>query len=415
VSDAGHSIGIQRAAAMFVAFAFSYFLSALLRAVIATLAPVFAQELHLGASGLGLLAGTYFLGFALMQLPLGQALDRFGPRRVLLAFLSIAVIGCMAFAMARGFTQLIVARFLTGVGVAACLMAPLTAFVQLLNPVAQLRLNSWMLMSGSLGMLASTLPVQQLLPMIGWRGLFWWVAGLIVLSMFAIASAAPRDAAGQRSEQPSGGYREIVVDSAFIRVMPLGFFTYGGMIAMQALWAGPWLTEVVGQSPEQAARGLFVINLSMLVAFLFWGSVMPTLVKRGFAPNRLIALGWPVGVAVLAAIIVGGPMAGTGWWALWCMSTSVVTLSQPAVAQAFPKAKAGRALSAFNLVVFLGVFANQWGIGLVIDALSTTGLDRGECFRAAFAMFLVGSLASGVWYWWTADARSLGGVLATRR
>lgn len=415
MNDASHSIGIWRAAAMFAAFAFSYFLSALLRAVVATLAPVFSQELQLSAGGLGLMAGAYFLGFALMQLPLGKALDRFGPRRVLLAFLSLAVIGCMAFAVARGFAQLIVARLLIGVGVAACLMAPLTAFVQLFTPAVQLRLNSWMLMSGSLGMLASTLPVQQLLPLIGWRGLFWWTAGLIVLSIFAIARAAPRDPVARRSEQRSGGYRDIFAHPAFIRVVPLGFFTYGGMVAIQALWAGPWLTEVVGQTPEQAARGLFFINLCMLIAFLFWGSVMPMLVRLGLAPNRLIALGWPVGLVVLAAMIACGPLAGAGWWALWCMSTSVVTLSQPAVAQAFPKAQAGRALSAFNLVIFLGVFANQWGIGLVIDALFATGLDRVACYRAAFGLFLLGSLGSGVWYWWTPGARSLDGVLATRR
>lgn len=66
------------AARVFLVFAFAYFLSALLRAVTATLAPVFSRELALGAGDLGLLAGAYFLGFALMQLPLGQALDRFG-------------------------------------------------------------------------------------------------------------------------------------------------------------------------------------------------------------------------------------------------------------------------------------------------------------------------------------------------
>jgi MFS family permease len=415
VTDASQSIAVARVAAMFAAFAFSYFLSALLRAVTATLAPVFAQELQLGAGGLGLLAGAYFLGFALMQLPLGKALDRFGPRRVLLAFLSVAVAGCAAFAVAKGFTQLIVARFLIGVGVAACLMAPLTAFVQLLSPAAQLRLNSWMLMSGSLGMLASTLPVQYLLPLIGWRGLFWWIAGLLVLSMFAIARVAPRDSSARSGEQWSGRYRDIVAHPAFVRVAPLGFFTYGGMIAMQALWAGPWLTEVVGQSAEQAAHGLFAINLSMLVAFLFWGGVMPTLVWRGFAPSRLIALGWPVGVVVLAAVIVRGPLADARWWALWCLATSVVTLSQPAVAQAFPKAQAGRALSAFNLVVFLGVFANQWGIGLAIDALGTTGLSRVDCYRAAFGAFLLGSLASGAWYRWAASAGSPGGAVVSRR
>ena len=87
----------RRAVAVVLAFAFAYFLSALLRAVTATLAPVFSSELGLASADLGLLAGAYFFGFAAMQLPLGRALDRFGPRRVLLVLLSGAVIGCLAF------------------------------------------------------------------------------------------------------------------------------------------------------------------------------------------------------------------------------------------------------------------------------------------------------------------------------
>ena len=116
---------------IFFAFAFTYFLSALLRAVTATLAPVFSSELGLGAADLGLLAGAYFLGFASLQLPLGKALDRFGPRRTLLAMLGVAVLGCAAFAMASQLSTLFAARALIGAGVAVCLMAPLTLYRRL--------------------------------------------------------------------------------------------------------------------------------------------------------------------------------------------------------------------------------------------------------------------------------------------
>lgn len=401
-------ISARRVAAMFGAFAFSYFFSALLRAVVATLAPVFSAELNLGAGDLGLLAGAYFLGFALMQLPLGAALDRYGSKRVLLTMMTIAVAGCVAFASGQTFAQLIVARLLIGIGVAASLMAPLTAFVRLVAPSLQLRLNSWMLMTGSLGMLASTVPVQHLLPLTGWRGLFWLIAGLILLAMAGIASTTPGGARQRALPAEQLDYRDIVRHPAFVRALPLGFFTYGGLIALQALWAGPWLTEVGGQSPDQAAQGLFFINLSMLVSFLCWGVAMPRLVRIGFGAERLIRWGWPVSALVMSAAIGLGPSAGASWWALWCVTTSVVTLSQPAIAQAFPAARAGRALSAFNLVIFMGVFVNQWGIGLVIDALGRAGWNPLSCFRAAFGLALAGMLGSGLWYWWaprlTADA-----------
>jgi MFS family permease len=170
--SAASALPLRAAAALVLAFAFAYFLSALLRAVTATLAPVFSAELALRPADLGLLAGVYFLGFASLQLPLGRALDRHGPRRVQLVLLSLAVVGCAAFAAARDLLSLSLARLLIGMGVAGCLMAPLTLFRHLFDLPTQLRLNSWMLMTGSLGMVASTLPVQWLLPYLGWRGLF---------------------------------------------------------------------------------------------------------------------------------------------------------------------------------------------------------------------------------------------------
>jgi MFS family permease len=123
----------------------------------------------------------------LTQLPLGSALDRYGPRRVMLVLLVAAVLGCVAFASAHNFAGLTAARALIGAGVSACLMAPMTAFRRRFSAVAQMRANSWMLMTGSLGMVASTLPVQWLLPIVGWRGLFWLVAAALAFAALAIA------------------------------------------------------------------------------------------------------------------------------------------------------------------------------------------------------------------------------------
>jgi len=386
---------------MFAAFAFAYFLSALVRAVTATLAPAFSAELGLTAGDLGLLAGAYFLGFALMQLPLGRALDRWGPRRVVLVFLSVAVLACMAFAVARSFAALLAARAMIGVGVSACLMAPLTAYRLRLGSAAQLRANSWMLMTGSLGMVASTLPVQWLLPSVGWRGLFWLVAGLLTVATLVIAWVVPRDLpATGGHEVERFGYVAILRQPEFVRLAPMAFFVYGGLIAVQALWAGPWLTEVAGQTPAAAARGLFAINLSMLVAFFAWGLAMPHLARRGWRVEQLITWGLPLGLGLLVGAVALGPLAGAAWWAAWCVACTFVSLSQPALALAYPAAVAGRALSAFNLVIFLGVFCVQWGIGLMVDALGSRGWERAMSFQLSFALLALGSTASYAWFVW---------------
>ncbi len=171
---------------VFLAFAFAYFLSTLIRAITATLSPTLTQELSLSAQDLGLLAGGYFLGFSVTQLPLGKWLDSHGPKNVILAFLVMAVFGCVCFAMAQSFVGLWLARFLCGVGVSACLMAPLTGNRRWMDAGSQLRANSWMLMTGSLGMLFSTLPVQWLMPITGWRVIFLALAVMVILAMVLI-------------------------------------------------------------------------------------------------------------------------------------------------------------------------------------------------------------------------------------
>jgi predicted MFS family arabinose efflux permease len=401
----------QQAVEVFLAFAFAYFFSALLRAVTATLAPVFSAELGLRAADLGLLAGAYFFGFAALQLPLGRALDRYGPRRTLLALLAVAVLGCAAFALATRLPGLITARVLIGAGVAACLMAPLTCYRRLYSPAAQLRANSWMLMTGSLGMVASTVPVQWLLPTLGWRGLFWAVAALLALAMLGVAWRVPADpppqpeppaptATTQRQSGavPPGSYRAIVRHRLFLRTAPLGFFLYGGLIAVQSLWAGPWLTQVGGWSAGQAAQGLLLVNLSMLFAFMAWGAVMPRLVQRGIGAMQLMAWGLPLPLLLLFGNVVLAEDAGAVHWAVWCVACTFVAVSQPAVGAAFPADLAGRALSAYNLVIFAGVFCLQWGIGLLIDGLRAYGLGEAAAFRLAFAVFGLCCVASYVWF-----------------
>lgn len=415
-------LGPRGMVSVFLAFAFAYFLSALIRAVTATLAPTLTQELHLQASDLGLLAGGYFLGFAVMQLPLGSWLDRHGPKKVILGFLSLAVLGCLAFAAATSFSALLAARVLCGAGVSACLMAPLTGYRRWFSPGAQMRANSWMLMTGSLGMLASTLPVQWLVPLMGWRVLFWGLAGLVLLAMMLIfwqvpgwaspVQACRHEASNAHQEshqdvpaatQPmsAAGYAEVWRHPYFLRLMPMGFFSYGGMVAMQTLWVGPWMVKVCGFSALQAATGLFWVNTAMLFTFWTWGLLSPWLNRRGLSADRLMVWGLPSSFLLLALIVAAGASASvwsTLLWALFCMGSSFVSLSQPAVALAFPASLAGRALSAYNLIIFAGVFSVQWGVGLGIDGFKALGWPEERAFQAAMSVHLVCCLAGYGWF-----------------
>ena len=413
---------------VFIAFAAAYFCSALVRSITATLSPVLTQEFALQARDLGLLGGGYFLGFAAMQLPLGTWLDRYGPKRMILWFLSLAVLGCLAFSVAGSFAWLLAARVMIGMGVGACLMAPLTGFRRWFDPATMLRANSWMLMTGSLGMLASTLPVQWLMPLIDWRPMFWILAGLILLSMVTIGWVVPRwntpvpavtepnPGTGKASSTPLRGilrqpknerenvasveasYGEIWKSRFFQKMAPLAFFNYGGLVAVQTLWAGPWMVKVAGYTALESATGLFYINACMLVTFWGWGLFNPWLARRGWHATRLVAWGVPLSLLALAVNIALGASCGWLGWAIFCISSSSMGLAQPAVGMAFHASLAGRALSGYNLIIFSGIFVVQWGIGLLVDGFQASGWGTVASFQGAMAVLLFCCVASYLYF-----------------
>jgi predicted MFS family arabinose efflux permease len=389
----------RRAVIVFMVLALAYFLSSLIRAITATLAPTLVQELSLNAADLGLLAGGYFLGFSLTQLPLGTWLDRFGPKRVESYFLLVAIAGCIAFSMSSHFAGLLLARVLCGVGLSACLMAPLTGYRRWYAPATLMRANSWMLMAGALGTVASTLPVQWLLPLTGWRPIFWMLAAATALALLLIAWQVPtwtvapcvaQDRGTPSADQPS--YEEVWSSPYFRSLVPLGFFGYGGMVAMQTLWVTPWLVRVAGFSPTQSAAGLFWISLAMLVSYWLWGLATPRLAQRGWGANQLLLRGVPLSFVPLLALAWTGGNASeiAPWmWGLYCVLATVCTLAQPALGMAFRAELAGRALSAYNLVVFCGVFAVQWGVGLGIDALRGHGWTESHAYQGALTVYVL--------------------------
>jgi len=184
-----------------------------------------------------------------------------------------------------------------------------------------------------------------------------------------------------------------------VRLAPLGFSVYGGLGALQALWADPWLTRVHGLTGLQAVEGPFAVNMSMLLAFPAWGAVMPRLERGGVGVMRLMTWGLPLPLELHALDVALGADAGAGAapCALWCVAWTFVAVSQPAVGADFPAAQAGRALSVFSSVIFAGVFCIRWGTGLAIDLGASAGLDEAAALCAAFTAFDACALAAYPW------------------
>ena len=376
---------------IFCVFAFGFFISNLLRSITATLTPILTTEFNLSAGNLGLLAGGYFIGFAIMQIPVGFLLDKHGPKKIISSFLVIAIIGTLSFALAKTFAGLLISRIFIGVGVSACMMGPLTGYRVWFAEKYQQRANSWMLMVANLGFVSSTLPVQILLPEIGWRLIFGLIAILTLLSIILILMFIPNWNKTDETlkKENLSALSEIWKNKFFISLIPIAFINYGGIQAIQTLWAGPWMLEVAGYNAIQSATGLFWINITMLIAFLFWGYVLPKIESFGVDSIKIIKIGLPISYIVLFLIIYLGQKAGATLFALYILASIVISLTQPAIALTFAKNLAGKSLTSFNVFLFSGTFFMQWGIGLIIDFCGYLGLEKVYSYQISFFCFLI--------------------------
>ena len=390
----------SKAITIFIVFALGYFISTLLRAITATISPELVSEFNLTSGELGLLGGGYFLGFASVQIPLGYLLDSKGPRKIVSYFLSLSIVGLILFATAQNLTMLLISRVLIGVGVGACLMGPLTAYRIWFQDETQQRANSWMLMVGAIGMLSSSLPVQFFLPIIGWRAIFLSLALLtlacIILIVIFIPKWQPKSIDNKHLNESK--LSTVWKNPLFKSLVPMGFFSYGGLFAIQTLWAGPWMIRVSGYTPEESAQGLFIIYLCMLISFLVWGYFVPKFSKNVNDAIRLLKIGAPLSLCVLILIIYLGPKAGFIHWALFIVSSIFLSLTQPAVGMAFSLSNAGKALTSFNLLIFIGAFFIQWIIGLIIDAGIAFNLSEIDSFKVAMTFVLITSLLSYLFF-----------------
>lgn len=386
---------------LFLPFAGAYFLSYLYRTANAVIAPILAEELAVGAGGLGLLTSAYFLAFAAAQLPLGLFLDRFGARRVESGLLLVAAFGAVAFACGTSIGDLTVARGLIGLGVSACLMAAFKAFSLWFAAERQASLTGWIMTSGGLGALAATAPLESLLHLYGWREVFWALAALTLGVAAWLFVSVPETESTPNTEPLTRqwtGVKTVFASPHFWRFVPLGVTMTGGFMAVQGLWSISWLMTVNGFTRAVAADHLAGMSLAMLIAYILLGLLATSLARRGIRPIHLFAAGLVLSLATLAIIVSeGSPHTKLLWIAYGTFST-FGTLAYSLAARHFSVALSGRAHTAFNLMVFLGAFASQWGLGLLIDLLKAAGATPVAAHRSAFWFLLVAQTMSYAWF-----------------
>lgn len=381
---------------VFLPFAAGYYLSYMMRTVNAVISPDLTRELGLGAADLGLLTSTYFFTFGLAQIPVGIALDHFGPRRVEAALLLLTALGAALFAIGDSLPMLAGARGLIGLGVSACLMAGLKGFTLWFPRERLASMTGYIMSCGALGAVTASAPLEAALPLIGWRGAFWGVA-VMAAGVAAVIFLAMPEKPASHTESSLGkalrGVGEVMTTRPFWGFAAQSAFFTGGFMALQGLWAVPWLMEVNGYSREVAADHLLVLNLGMLAGQLSIGTFATPLAKRGVTPLRLMQVGLFISMVVIGLIVakIGSTQV------LWCLLGVVSSTGAQmygVLAGYYPLRLAGRVTTGINLMAFVGAFGVQWGLGGLVDALRARGASVADALWVAFVLLLVAQALS---------------------
>jgi len=388
---------------VFLPFALGYFISYFFRNVNAIIEADLVGDLGFSAASLGLLTSVYFISFASFQLPLGLLLDRFGPRRTESVLLIFAALGALIFSMAESLSGLILGRLLIGFGVSACLMASFKAYVLWFPPDRLPLMNGLQMVAGGLGAMSATVPLRTALEFTDWRGVFLILSGLTLFSALVLWLVYP-EKEGSTGPVPMKkqleGLKTVLTSRPFLAIAPLVMFSQSAQMAIQGLWAKPWLRDVAGLDEAECANHLMWMMAAMMAGFFLLG----LLSERLYQARKISPVA--VGVSAMAVFIVLQLLMALGWTAqpmllmtAFSFFATAGILPYAGLSQIFPKALSGRVSTSLNLTVFLGAFAVQWGLGEIISLWPTEGKWYApESYGAAFGSLAALQLFGLLWF-----------------
>lgn len=380
---------------------------------VGVIATTLAAELQLTASQLGVVSSSFFLIFALCQIPVGIVIDRWGPRAALLGSSAFVVAGSLVFATAGGEAGLIAGRLLLGIGCSTFFMAPLVIYARAFPPKTFATLAGIQLSISSFGTLGATVPLAWATATAGWRAAFLATAIFAAVFAAAVAIVVRGPAAGPTPGQPRESLREALrgVGAAvriggFWPLFLMSFSTYSTFGLIIGLWGGPYLAHVHGADLDVQGRALFVMAAAQIAGTLIWGTA-----DRLFGAYKPLAVTGAVVTVLLMIMLIllghaGAPRHVAVIYGLLGFSCAYAPILVAHSKSLFPPEITGRGLSLINMGTMAGSFTTQWLTGLVVREIAgPAAIYPLTAFQAAFAMQAALLAVATLWYCTAPDPR----------
>lgn len=363
----------------------AYMLSQFYRAFLAVLSPVLQGELGAAPDTLALSSGLWFLAFTAMQIPIGRALDRVGPRRTVACLLVFGGVGgATVFALATAPWHLHVAMALLGVGCSPALMGSYYIFARNYPPSALGALGGATIGIGSLGNILGSTPLVWVIEALGWRNALWAMAAATLLIALAVLMLV-RDPERVGGDSPRGSLADVLRLRALWFILPLLLVSYAAPAALRGLWAGPYLSQVFGASDQTIGHATLIMGLAMVVSNFAVG----WFARLAGSPRRA-ALILNAGAVAILMLLWGLPA--------FSLTLSIALLGLIAIAGAaypllmshgrafLPQHLVGQGVTFLNMFSIGGVGALQFASGPYFAQAAAAG-DPAHAYSRLFLFF----------------------------
>ncbi|WP_422048882.1 MFS transporter [Shimia sp.] len=370
----------------------AYVLSQFFRAFLAVLTQVLEVDLGATAADLAFASGLWFLIFAGMQIPVGAALDRFGPRRTTAILLLLGGGGGAAlFAMATAPIHISIAMALIGIGCSPVLMASYFIFARSYPPARFATLAALTLGIGSVGNLIAAYPTAWAAETIGWRATLWVLAA--VSSVIAIASWRMVQDPPPAQSDSRGSVLDLLKLPAVWLLIPLMFVNYMPSAGIRGLWIGPYLSDVFSLTTGEVGQATLAMGLSMILGTFVYG---PS--DRLLGTRKWVIIG---GASVSATALIGLTLFANHGALSAVVLMSIVGFAGAAfpvmIAHSrsfFPEHLTGRGVTLMNLFGIGGVGVMQFGSGKLHSAIAPSNplLAYQVIFGCLAALLVIGAL-----------------------
>ena len=380
-------------------------LSQLHRASLSALGPDIAVELGMAPAALGAVGSAFFVALLVAQVPVGIALDRIGPRRLVAGLSVLAFCGAIAEASAQDATQLWLARFLVGLGCSASFMSAVVLSAKWRSGAAATTMLTRTFALAQGGLLLAGAPLALLALWLGWRGAMLCTAGLMaamaVLWWWGVRDApAPIDRAPESLWAALRGQITVWATPGLPRLLVMHLVAYAAMATVVAVWAAPYLADVHGLGAALRGQALLAMVLGLPAGLL----ALPWIVRLAGSRQRAVVGGALATAACLAALALlpGLPL----WGAVALLTGLCLTSGYPVLVVAenrdlFPDHMAGRAATTLNLAQVLGSAALPVLVGAIVGAWpEVAGVRPEAAYRAGFGALAVSLCLGAAGYAW---------------